>query len=634
MARAKRPGPIPRMGAPAAPGAARHVALQVGTRSSTQVSPRAADGRLPAAARALYAAALVLLALRVLAVLLPGRWLWGLDLGRDLAPAAFLLPLAATLALFVPVLARAVAGAVPRGPSAFSGLAIALAVALAAFAWAHPDHALYTGDASLRHAAFATVAHPEQFAEQAMRGDLVLHHTLPRWVAAHSPWSAEQAGRAQGALLALLTALAAWRLALALGADGAVALCVMAVAACTGALALDNGYGKASVEVACLTSIAAVGVARVASAGRGLGTVGVAVGVALLLHRSALALVPAWAVSVVLALHPGAWRDTAAEPRQALQDQLALRPLQRLAMLFGLLAPPVALLVVGPRLIHVLTTFDAHRHVQAGGAIATIAFAFSPAHVLDVLHTLCLLVPIVPLLPLLMWLTPRTPRREAVAFSAFVIPPLGLLLLVNPQHGLPRDWDVFAFAGSALAAVVAWRLAGVMGAMVRPARWLAVPLTLVAMVPALQWAALQSDSERTWSRAEAILLGPPARPANERADGLGTIGMMRFGRGQYAPAARLFQRSAEAAPNPRTFVEWGMAETMLGNPAEAMAHYTHAAALNPNLPSAWRGVAAAASALGDRPRMEAAVRNLERLEPGGQTRHDARAWLEANPAPR
>ena len=70
----------------------------------------------------------------------------------------------------------------------------------------------------------------------------------------------------------------------------------MAVAACTGALALDNGYGKASVEVACLTSIAAVGVARAARDGGGLGTVGIAVALALLLHRSALTLLPAWLV--------------------------------------------------------------------------------------------------------------------------------------------------------------------------------------------------------------------------------------------------------------------------------------------------------------------------------------------------
>jgi Flp pilus assembly protein TadD len=82
------------------------------------------------------------------------------------------------------------------------------------------------------------------------------------------------------------------------------------------------------------------------------------------------------------------------------------------------------------------------------------------------------------------------------------------------------------------------------------------------------------------------------------------------------------------------FVQWGMAETLLGHPAAAMTQYRHAAALNPDLGAAWRGVAAAASALGDRDRMEEAVRQLERLEPGGQTLHDARAWLEANPPPR
>jgi len=56
------------------------------------------------------------------------------------------------------------------------------------------------------------------------------------------------------------------------------------------------------------------------------------------------------------------------------------------------------------------------------------------------------------------------------------------------------------------------------------------------------------------------------------------------------------------------------------------------ATLNPDLPTAWRGVAAAAGALGDRASMQTAVRNLERLEPGGQSLHDARAWLEANVA--
>src|SRR5439155_20510555 len=137
--------------------------------------------------------------------------------------------------------------------------------------------------------------------------------------------------------------------------------------------------------------------------GRGLGTVGVAVGVALLLHRSALALLPAWVVCAMLALRAGAWRETNAEPRQALRA--------RVTLLLGVLAPPVALAFVGPRLAHVIGSFDAQKHVQTGGVGATILFALSPAHVLDVIHTLCLLVPMVPLLPLLKWLTPHTPRR-------------------------------------------------------------------------------------------------------------------------------------------------------------------------------------------------------------------------------
>ncbi|HEY6196552.1 MAG TPA: hypothetical protein VI504_16090, partial [Candidatus Eisenbacteria bacterium] len=235
----------------------------------------------------MWAAGIALLLLRALAAFVPGRWLWGLDLGRDLAPAAFVVPWLATLALFVPAVARPLTRAIPRGGRGATLGALALALALAAFQWGHPDRALYTGDTSLRHAAFAAIEHPEALAEQALAGDLALHHALPRWVAAHTPWSAEAAGRAQGALLALCTALAGGWLARALGANGAVGLAVIATSACTGALALENGYGKASVEVACLTSIAAVGVARAARSGAGLGTVGVAVGLALLLHRSA-----------------------------------------------------------------------------------------------------------------------------------------------------------------------------------------------------------------------------------------------------------------------------------------------------------------------------------------------------------
>src|SRR6516165_10350491 len=79
-----------------------------------------------------------------------------------------------------------------------------------------------------------------------------------------------------------------------------------------------------------------------------------------------------------------------------------------------------------------------------------------------------------------------------------------------------------------------------------------------------------------------------------RARGLGTLAMMHFGRREYGPALELLERSAEAAPNPRTYAEMGMTLTMMGRPQEALERYRHAATLDTNLVSGWRGVAAAA----------------------------------------
>ena len=580
---------------------------------------RAAEGGLPTAARALFAGSLALLALRALAAILPGRYLWGLDVARDVPPLAAVVGFALPLALHAPPLARRVARLVPRGARAQDALAVALAVALAGFMLAHPDRALFIGDASLRHGAFALVEQPEKFAVQAMRGDLLLHHDLPKWVAEHTPWNVEDTGRAQGALLALLAALAGWRLAAAAGAKGELALAVAAIAACTGALALDNGYGKASVEVACLTGLAAVGVLRAARASAqgddgaiGMATVGACVAVGLLLHRSALALLPAWAAAMALVVRAGSWKRPAA--------------------IAGVLAPLIALAIAGPRLLHVMGTFDRERHL-AGGLAHTLAAGFSPAHLVDVAHTLGLLVPLVLLLPVLLAVPPRPPARESLAFAAYALPPLALMFVVVPQQGLPRDWDVFALAGVALAAVIAWRVAAVLGALPR-ARWLALPLAVSAACPALQFAALQADATRTWARAESILIGPPARDPSERARGLSTMGMMHYGRGDYANALALFERSAEAAPNPRTFVEMGMALSQLQRWPEALARYRHAVSLNPDLVTGWRGVAAASSAVGDRGAMVDALHALERLQPDSDMLPDMRGWLEANPAPK
>src|SRR5262249_13988934 len=104
---AQQPALMPRVRrpAPAAPGATR----------KAPASPRAADGTLPSAARALAAGTLALLALRALAVLLPGRWLWGIDLARDLPPLVGVAGLGVPLALHLQPLAWPLAALVPSG---------------------------------------------------------------------------------------------------------------------------------------------------------------------------------------------------------------------------------------------------------------------------------------------------------------------------------------------------------------------------------------------------------------------------------------------------------------------------------------------------------------------------------------
>jgi tetratricopeptide (TPR) repeat protein len=598
----------------------------------TPTSPFSAQGPL------LLAGVLALLAFRVLAAWLPGRALWGFDLGRDLPRLGWTLSILACAAACVPAVGRLFARGLPAGGVAKRVLVAASVLALATFVIEHPDRALFTGDARLRHGEFAALQHPETLAPQASAGDLLLHHAIPRWLSRHTRWSAEDVGRAQGALLAMLAAVAGWAIAAVVapaagapaaqaagrtgragragGADrpgtraepglSAVSLAVVAITAGTAALALDNGYGKATAELCALASVMAAGLVRLARDGRGLGKVGIALAVALLLHRSALALVPAWLVAAGVALRGGRGREPAA--------------------LLGVLAPIATLAFVGPRLWQVATTFDRAHHLAAASGGPALAVALSSAHLADVCNALALLAPVAPLLPLLLALEPRPGARGALLAAAFVLPPLAMLVIVTPQQGLPRDWDVFAFVGALLSALAAWRTGVVLAAAPR-ARWLAGALALVAILPALQWAALQSDDDRMWSRAESIWIGPPIRDQEERARGLATLGLMRFARGEYAKARELLERSLAISPNPRMLVSWGITTALAGRTREAYGYYVRAAELNPDLASAWQGVAELGVPLSDAERVRRAVAQLERLEPGNPALAPARRWL-------
>jgi tetratricopeptide (TPR) repeat protein len=558
----------------------------------------AAAPESPGVARALALGVAALLAARLLAAYLPGRALWGLDLGRDLPLAPWLAGLLVTGAALLPAVGARLARAVPD--RAAWPLGLAGAVLLAAFVWNHPDRALYTGDTRLRQGSFVTVQDPQAFAQQALPGDLLLHHALPRALSERLAMTPGDVGRAQGSLLALLTALAGLALAHAAGARGLAALAAAAIACGSAALALDTGYAKAVVEVAAMTSVLAVGLVREARGGNGLAIVGLALALALPLHRSALALVPAWLAAVALCARRGG--------------------LRRPAAIAGVLVPLAVLLAMAPRLWGTIASFDRAQHWQG------LAAVLAPAYIADVANALLLLAPLAALLPVLLALPPRLTRAEAGLAASLVLPPLALLAIATPQQGLPRDWDVFALVGSACAALAAWRVGALFAAHAH-SREMALALALAALVPALQWTALQSDAARLWKRAESILVGPPERDREERALGLATIGLMRYDRGEREEARRLFRLSQQASPHPRRLVEWGLVASLAGRPAEALEYYEQAAAIKPDLVSAWNGVLESAGALGDTARVRAAVHALERLDPSAPVLPEARAWL-------
>jgi len=543
---------------------------------------------------------LVLLALRAAASWLPGRALWGLDLARDLPLAGSLLLAVTAAAACIPAVGRRLERLVPPGGGIAAAIALVGVALLATFVWSHPDRALFTGDTRLRQGSFVTVEHVEQFAPQALRGDLLLHHTLPREVSARLPIAPGDVGRWQGALLAVITALAGLALARECGVRGTTFLAVAAAACGTAALALFTGYAKSSAEVAALTSVLVVALARAARARGGLLLAGVCVAIALLLHRSAIALLPAWFAVALVVVRPRAPRGAGAW--------------------LGLLAPLAALILVGPRLWSTLSTFDRAHHVPG------LAWVFSFAHLGDVANALMLLAPAVLVLPVLLALPPRPTRGEGILAASLVLPALAVLLTFRPQQGLPRDWDVFAFVGSACAAVTAWR-AGVLFAAQPDMRRMASALALLALVPALQWTALQSDAPRAWSRAESILIGPPVRDREERASGLATLGLLRDAHGEHEAASRLFQLSHEASPHPRRLVEWGIVASLSGHQARALSYFEQAARMDPSLASAWQGVLEVAISRGESVRAREAADTLERLDPANPALPEARRWL-------
>jgi tetratricopeptide (TPR) repeat protein len=581
-----------------------------------RAAPRAPAGRAPTAAIATSAPgarrlALVLwIGLAALAIarlalgFTPGMWVWGMNLHRFLSPALAWLPWAVAVAALAPPVARRLEPLCARlGDGIARGAwpaALAIAVAVALLVGLMPDRVRFVGDFLIRQGTVEEAIRPGRVWPQALPLDVLLHYTLPLAISEAGVTDANGAARGLGAIEAALLALAACAFARALALRGASALAVAAVAFCGGALGLFTGYSKAFAEMVVLTAAAAAfGIAAIRT-GRGLLALGLVVAIGLVLHRSALGLVPAAALAWALWLRAhgggGKWR--------------------RRGPLVALAIPVVALAVMVPRIVSVALRWDpthfASAEIMAQGGIWKAAFAGSrPA---DLVSLVLMLSPLAVLAPALA-LAGGLPRgREALFLLLLALPFVAVTPFLHPVGGLFRDWDDFAATGSALSMLAAALVAETLRRAARP--WLAVAVTLAVAAPALQWLAHHTDADRGIARALAAVREPPARAGSERASIWDYLGMRNFQLERWRASADAFRNAVETAPSPRMLQQWAMAETMAGDLEAAREAYHRQLEKEPDSYGGWMGLAAVTSRIPDFVECRRALNRLLEIQPG------------------
>jgi tetratricopeptide (TPR) repeat protein len=597
-----------------------------GAESSASAAPLAVAA--PAAAERAAVALWIALAALALARLglsyVPSMWVWGLNLQRFLAPpAAWVLWVVATLAL-APAIAKALAPGIARAGDRLArgrGSLLAMAAFGAILVLLYPDRVRFVGDFLLRQGTVERAGRPADLFPQALPLDVLLHWRIPRLLESARLLDANGTARLLGAIEAALLALLAAGFARALALRGAAALAAAAIVFFGGPLGMFTGFGKAFAELVVL--VAAVGFAglRVVREGRGLLLLGIAVSIALTLHRSALALLPAGALAYALWWRArgagGAWRRPGAIAAHAI-------PLATLAVML-------------PRIVAIMLRWDAihlaPEEVRAQGGALRAAFAGTrPA---DLLSLVAMLSPLALAAPALAACLGRAKGRgREIAFLLTLAAPLLLSMpFIHPAQGLFRDWDDFVAAGESLSLVAAWLVAETLRAAPRFA-WLGLAAALAAAAPATQWLAHHADLGRGLARVEALVSEAPRRTPDERAKTWDYLGIRNFHLERWDESARAFAHAAATAPSPRILREWANAEARGGRLEEARRICLEIVAKSPGEAGAWSDLVALASMLRDREGTRRAAEGLLAARPGDAFALETLARLAADSASR
>jgi len=494
--------------------------------------------------------------LRVWASVHPGAWLWGFHELRYLPVWAWLLWAVAAAAIFVtPKSARS-------DRRSMRTYVIAAVLATVVLVLVLPDRVQFVGDFLLRQGTSEESLPPSALFPQALPLDIFLHVALPTWINQNMHAAPAVASRILDALEAGALVLLGFAFARRGGLKGKEALACAVLVSWGGLLALFTGYSKAFTEMSLLIVVCAIsGVDALRGDRRGYFYLCLAVGAGFAIHRSAVGFLPALAYVSWYALRTA----PVAKPQRGKKDKA--KPAMVPSWL-PLLLPVVALALALPKMIMSATKLDtAHFAARGEGFGSVVRDLAAPMHLLDLFNLLIFLMPLV---ALLLVPAPREGRpgpwskREWIYLMVLGAPFWVIALVLRPAQGIPRDFDVFAPAGVALAVVVAARMARVWFVAPSAARFSGAVIA-GAVVPVLLTLWLSAELTRGLVRVNALADGPPVRSESERGLWRQYLGARYHRAKHYKEATAEFAQAALLAPSPNILASWGVSARWAGD---------------------------------------------------------------------
>ena len=523
-------------------------------------------------------------------------WLWGLNLQRFLDPfTAWGGWILASLFFLPRVAARCESGLSRLGDWLHDARpAPALAAAAgAAVVLLLPDRTWFTGDFLLREGLAETGGFVGNLS-QALPIEVFLDYRLPRLVPGGSGFDPNLLNRLVGAACAALIAAAAVAIVRAWNLRGSGAAAASGVILWGGWLATCTGLGKPAALLCALTALFALGVARLLRGERGGWIAGAAVGGAIVLHRSGLALLPAWILCLILA---------------------ARRPgIRRAAWLTVTGLPVLALVLVLPQVASIVRSFDVPRHLDPATVRAhgLMGAAFAPLHLLDLFDLVATYSPALLLVPVLLFDLPGSRDREGgewPVLGVLALSGLPILLFIHPIQGVFRDLEVFALCGFSAALLAAFLLGSGFARRRLPGT-LAVSLLAAVVLSALQLLVHFHEPDAGLARARAFAVEAPARPEDEIAQLWDLIAYRAFRLQRWPAAVEASEHSVELAPHERTWTMLATAQTYDQQFVGAESTYVRLVARYPASPTAWLGLYGASLRTGDTLRVRRAADTL------------------------